>query len=310
MMEFGDMLCGGGGTTAGAKAAGAKVRYAINHWRLAIDVHQRNHPEIEHFLEDACLADYTRWCGLDGILASIACQGHSNAATNCGKGKKRGSLPKHDNDRATAHAITHALELTGVPFALIECVVELRRWKLYPEWCGMIGKLGYALHEHVVDAADYGAPATRRRLFITAVRGRTPLVLRIPKRQHVGIGAAFDASITDGWRPISMLSAKRRARIAVAQERRGRGLIAVRYTSTDIGRAPHETAPTMTTKHQCAWVIGDSYRPWLGHEYAVGLGFKRGYLLTGKVTTDAKLMGNAVSPLPMEVMIEEVMARG
>jgi hypothetical protein len=66
----------------------------------------------------------------------------------------------------------------------------------------------------------------------------------------------------------------------------------------------------MTTKHQCAWVIGDSYRPWKGHEYATALGFPPGYLLTGKVGADAKLMGNAVSPKAIRPLIEEVIARG
>lgn len=306
-MIVADMLCGGGGSTTGAKAAGAKVAFALNHWPLAIDVHRRNHPDVEHHTEDACLFDYTRWRGLDGLLASIACQGHSNAATNCPSGR-RGSLPKHDNDRATAHAVTHALELTRVPFAIIECVVELRRWTLYPEWCAMLAKLGYSLHEHVLDAADFGAPATRERLYLTAVRSSSPLVLAPAKVPRVGVGACFDAAV-GGWRPLSALPPRRRWRIEVAQKRRGRGLLAVRYTSTDIGRAPEETAPTVTTKHQCAWVRGDEYRPWRGHEYAAALGFPRGYLLTGKVTTDAKLMGNAVSPLVMRDLVEQIRRR-
>lgn len=312
MIDVADMLAGGGGTTTGAKMAGARVRFAINHNAEAVDVHRRNHPEVEHYCEDACLFDYGRWRGLDGILASIACQGFSPAATNCGGGP-RGSLPKHDKDRATAHAVTHALELTRVPFAIVECTVGLASWwELYRSWCEMLRALGYQLAEHVIDAADFGAPAARSRLYVTAVRGRSPLVLRLPPRQRVGVGACFDAALT-GWLPVSKLPPDARRRIARARKRH-RGLMAVRYTSTDIGRGLDEIAPTITTKNQCAWVRpgrrGDERRMWRSHEYAAALGFPPDYKLTGKVNTDCRLIGNAVSPLVMRAIVEEVIARG
>lgn len=47
-----DMFCGAGGTTNGVVEAGVEVKYAINHWDVAIQTHQHNHPQTEHLLNN------------------------------------------------------------------------------------------------------------------------------------------------------------------------------------------------------------------------------------------------------------------
>lgn len=314
MIVVADMLAGGGGTTTGAKMAGFRVRAAINHWDVAIDTHRRNHPEVEHHHEDVVLFDYNRWrrWSLDGLLASPACQGHSKAATRGGSGK-RGSAPKHDADRATAWAVATALEVLRTDFACVENVEEFRRWTGYPHWCAFLRDLGYSLHEHVLDAADFGVPCTRVRLFITAVRAASPLVLRLPTVDRVGIGTIFDVKSRSRWKPVARLPKRARARIARARERHD-GMMAVRYTSDDVGRSLDEVMGTMTTKHQCAWVRpgekGDERRMFNSREYLRALGFPEDTQLTGKVSVDCRLLGNAVSPVVMQAICEEIGRRG
>lgn len=40
-----DLFAGAGGSSEGARQAGATVVWAANHWPLAVEVHARNHPD-------------------------------------------------------------------------------------------------------------------------------------------------------------------------------------------------------------------------------------------------------------------------
>lgn len=54
----GDGFAGMGGVTAGFKQVpGWMVIFCINHWDVAIDTHQKNHPDCLHLLEDFKIAD-------------------------------------------------------------------------------------------------------------------------------------------------------------------------------------------------------------------------------------------------------------
>lgn len=52
-IECVDLFCGAGGTSTGllraADGLGLRVRLlAINHWQVAIDTHESNHPDVAH----------------------------------------------------------------------------------------------------------------------------------------------------------------------------------------------------------------------------------------------------------------------
>lgn len=48
-----DLFCGAGGSSTGAIAVpGVTVRMAANHWQLAVDTHNTNHPEADHSCAD------------------------------------------------------------------------------------------------------------------------------------------------------------------------------------------------------------------------------------------------------------------
>ena len=47
-MRVADMFAGAGGFSTGAAMAGAEVVWAANHWRLAVDTHEANHPSTKH----------------------------------------------------------------------------------------------------------------------------------------------------------------------------------------------------------------------------------------------------------------------
>src|SRR3989337_597109 len=47
-----DQFCGAGGSSIGATMAGAEVRLAMNHWKLAIETHNTNFPKVDHDCTD------------------------------------------------------------------------------------------------------------------------------------------------------------------------------------------------------------------------------------------------------------------
>jgi DNA (cytosine-5)-methyltransferase 1 len=82
-----DMFCGAGGSSTGAiQIPGVKVKVAANHWKLAIETHNTNHPETDHDCADISQVDPRRYPRTDVLWASPECTNHSQA-----KGIKRGT---------------------------------------------------------------------------------------------------------------------------------------------------------------------------------------------------------------------------
>lgn len=68
-----DLFCGAGGSSTGMAAAGVRVVMAANHWQLAVDVHQANHPKADHDCADISAVDPRRYPATDILWASPEC---------------------------------------------------------------------------------------------------------------------------------------------------------------------------------------------------------------------------------------------
>lgn len=201
--RFVDLFCGGGGSITGAidalKSAGMKYEgRGFNHWDLAIKTIQLNHPEIVPDFERACADvaeisaapwsvyddDPTR---LDLLWASPSCTHHSRAA---------GRTPKSDQLRSQPEHLLPFLRLMKCRRMFVENVPELLEWgpvldqditykgKRYKAgqadprkkgiffngWLREVKNSGYHVDMAILNAADYGAATSRKRLIIQAVR--------------------------------------------------------------------------------------------------------------------------------------------
>ncbi|MFM9816301.1 DNA cytosine methyltransferase, partial [Streptomyces scabiei] len=56
-----DYYCGAGGSSTGGVAVGVRVVMAVNHWDLAIETHNTNHPDTDHDKADINKADPSRY---------------------------------------------------------------------------------------------------------------------------------------------------------------------------------------------------------------------------------------------------------
>lgn len=191
----------------------------------------------------------------------------------------------------------------------MENVPEFRRWILHGAWCAALQALGYSVAEHIVDAADLGVPQSRKRLFIVLARSKAPLRLTLPKHDHVPFSRCIDESAT-GWAPVSTRGRGVRDRVARARRNFPTGSMISQYVTDHPGRSLSRPLATVTTKVQLAIVRAgqhdDEIRFLNALELRRAMGFPDDYALTGKLSTDTRLLGNAVCPPVATALIEEL----
>lgn len=207
-----DLFAGAGGASTGLMLAARRLGLAcdltaINHWRAAVDTHERNHPQARHLCERVEAVDprdIVPTGKLHLLVAGPECTHHSQAA---------GGRPKNDQSRASGWHILRWCELLQVGHLIIENVPEYRKWgplnakghpikaregETYQAFLGALRSMNYRIKERVINAADYGEAQTRSRLFIQAARGRRPILW--PEPSHSRAGAASLLRTTERWR--------------------------------------------------------------------------------------------------------------
>ncbi len=196
-----DLFAGAGGTSTGICEAVKELRrpldlVAINHWPTAIESHSANHPEAKHIcanVESLNPREVVAKGYLDILVASPECTHFSRAA---------GGRPKQDQKRSSAWQVLRWLELLNVDSVLVENVIEFRDWgalnsrgfpikskkgEIYQAWLSSIRSFGYTVEAKVLNAADFGAPTSRSRLFIAAKKGNGSI--RWPEPTHSRTGS-------------------------------------------------------------------------------------------------------------------------
>lgn len=296
-----DLFAGAGGFSTGAGMAGVQVVWAANHWQSAVEIHAANHPEAAHVCQDLHQADWQRVPAHDLLLASPCCQGHSKA-----RGKANGN-PQHDSSRSTAWAVVSAAEHHRPAFAVIENVPEFLQWSLYPAWRMAMEALGYCLSPHIVDAADHGVPQHRHRLFIVATRAKHPLLLNLPRREHVPASSFIDLN-AGNWSPIHKPNRAKATleRIANGRRQHGDTFLAPYFGSGSglTGRGIHRPIGTITTRDRWAIIHGDRMRMLAANECRAAMGFPDDYQLPAQHRLAVHMLGNAVCPPVARDVIE------
>ncbi len=298
-----DLFAGWGGFTEGAEQAGASVVWAANHWPMAVEAHAANHPGTHHECQDLRQADWSKLPPHDLLLASPACQGHSQAANGVRKASPDVHA-RHDALRATAWAVVDCVEVCRPRALIVENVRDFRRWQLFDLWCASLRRLGYELDIRVLRASALKTPQRRDRLFVFGTKGERVGPLRESKEPAFGPCIEWDAPAK--WRRVE--SPHVAERIRRSRERHGDRFI-TQHTRDHMGVPLCEPIRTITTKDQWAIVDGDRYRPLTIRETARAMGFRDSYRWPDKSTRkDAiKGLGNAVCPPVAKAAVSAVM---
>ncbi len=293
-----DLFAGLGGFTQAGQMCGITMRWAANHWPVAVQYHAANHPEVTHACQDLHQANWHQVPAHDLLLASPACQGHSRA-----RGKDQAH---HDVTRSTAWAVVSCAEVHRPKIAIVENVPEFLHWSLYPAWKMALAALGYAVSPHLVDCADLGVPQNRERVFIICTRSQHPLKLTLPRLPH----PPAEQLIEWGQHRWSLIDKKGRSAATLARVSRGRQAFGERFVmpyygngSGLTGRSLNRPIGTVTTIDRWAVVDGDRMRMLQPSEYRTAMTFPNTYRLPTTKRTAVHLLGNAVPPVAAAVII-------
>ncbi|HEY3514548.1 MAG TPA: DNA cytosine methyltransferase [Kribbella sp.] len=183
-----DLFCGAGGSSFGALAVpGIIVRMAVNHWRLAVNTHNLNHPGADHDCADLSQVNPRKYPRTNLAWMSPECTNHSGA-----KGKKRdtdsqpGLFDEKPLDeeaaqrsRATMWDVLRFTEHHEYDAVIVENVVEASKWSLYPAWRHGFDALEYCVHVIYMNSMHFQAfgrpaPQSRDRSYHAAHKKGTP----------------------------------------------------------------------------------------------------------------------------------------
>lgn len=78
-MKFIDLFCGAGGFSTGFLQAGFDVKYGIDNWEGCMETYEQNHPNAEFILSNIKDLDPRDFKGVDGIIYSPPCPDFSVA---------------------------------------------------------------------------------------------------------------------------------------------------------------------------------------------------------------------------------------
>lgn len=184
-----DLFAGGGGASTGIEAAGERVDVAINHSEVALAVHEANHPHVEHHRVDVFAADPKAIVArrkMRLLWLSPDCTDHSNA---------KGGRPRLKGTRSLAWVGVDWARAVRPPVIMLENVPEFEGWgpldssgkrdplhkgETFQQFVGALAILGYQVEWRVLAACDFGAPTSRRRLFMIARCDGQPIVWPAP----------------------------------------------------------------------------------------------------------------------------------
>lgn len=186
-----DNFAGGGGASSGIELAlGRSPDLAINHDPEAIAMHRANHPATRHLIESVWAVDPITACaGKPVALAwfSPDCKHHSKA---------KGGKPREQKIRGLAWVAVRWAAAVKPHVIALENVEEFRDWgpldratgspirsrkgQTFRAFVGKLERLGYVVEHRLLRACDFGAPTTRRRLFLIARCDGRPIVWPSP----------------------------------------------------------------------------------------------------------------------------------
>lgn len=301
-----DMFGGGAGWAEAARLAAPDeidIVLAANHNEHAVAAYRVNSPRTRVVQQDLEQADFSAWPRPDLLLGSPACQGHTKVSTGGkkGKGKPRGSAPKHDRDRATAWAMLTCAEVHLPRWVVIENVLEMQDWVFYERWLGGFRDLRYHVKELVLEAADHGVPQERERLFIFATLDPLPDLKLPPPRPWVPARSFIDLRQRSGWQPVRHAAPGVRQNCERGRENFPHGPFVTNNVTDHPGRCIDRPLGTVTTATGHWGVVrpsptGDEYRPLTIAELRTAMGFRRDHWLPRQAKAAVRLLGNAVPP--------------
>ena len=166
-----DLFCGCGGLSKGFEMAGFEVKIAIDMWEDAVKTFNHNHInsvavcEDIHNWTDMFLEELNKDGDVVGVIGGPPCQGYSTVGT------------RDVNDPRNHLYLEYCriVEKINPEFFVLENVkglTTLAKGAFRDDIIKRFGELGYNVQFQIVNAADYGVPQNRWRVFFVGIKDR------------------------------------------------------------------------------------------------------------------------------------------
>jgi len=161
-----DLFSGCGGLSLGFLNSGFDVKYAIDHWEVALKTLKYNHPETEVIkadLFDSNPKDLIQDENIDVIIGGPPCQGFSIA------GKR---IVDDDRNKLYKQYLLFVKELKPKVFLMenVPNLTSMGKGVILDSILSDFRDEGYSLNWSILKASDYGVPQDRRRFFLIGFR--------------------------------------------------------------------------------------------------------------------------------------------
>lgn len=315
MITFADLFCGGGFGGRGAVTAGAKPILAVDAWDVATTTYKSNFSTAEVLCSPIEALDpweIAKKHRPDVLLTSPECTSHSIA---------RGAKPGCEQSKETAIGIIPWIEAMEPRWLIVENVNRMKKWGRHDELVNSIESYGYTVNDLFLNAADFGVPQSRKRMFLVCDR-RSSVITRedlisLHKRETKPARSIIDW--TGKYKSRPLYSEKRaeatikRAERAIEAIGRNKDFIIVYYGSDYAGGWQSLDAPlrTVTTLDRFGLVTWKDDTPYLRMLQppellkAMGAGSKH-QLPHGSRRDKVKLCGNGVCSPVMEMIFKKI----
>jgi DNA (cytosine-5)-methyltransferase 1 len=251
----------------------------------------------------------------DHLASSIQLIRASRESKNhtCAKGER----PRDEQSRLSARYVLRFARQLKPRWIVLENVIQMRWWQGYHPLIEEIQDLGYHVRPQVLDAADFGVPQTRRRLFVICDREIVPEPLRVPATTWRTASEILDPPGTWDSRPLysenRAVPTMERADRATRVLGRGVPFLVVYYGSDGAGGwqsldRPLRTLTTLDRFGLVTWERGKAMLRMLQvPELKRAMGFDDRFRVEYGTRRDRiRLLGNGVCPPVMEAVVRSL----
>lgn len=160
------LFSGAGGMDVGFEQAGIKVLFANEIDKMAAKTFERNHPETKLVVDDInnIYSEIEAFKGADIVFGGPPCQGFSVI----------GKMDPEDLRSQLIWSFLKAVEIVQPKAFVMENVKALaaiNKWKdVREEFVAKAKELGYGCIPFIVNAAEYGTPQKRERVFFIGIK--------------------------------------------------------------------------------------------------------------------------------------------
>jgi DNA (cytosine-5)-methyltransferase 1 len=189
-----DLFCGAGGSSLGAKQAGATPVGGVDLWPIATDAYARNLPAARTYNTDLHRLDPRAVASevgrVDLLLASPECTHHSVA---------KGNKPRSEESKQLAYQVIRFARVFEPRWIVVENVIQMRSWPSFSDWLQQLHALGYHTMHPTLEAGNFGVPQTRRRMFVICDRKRTPQMPRFYRKKNATVETVLSRAQRGPW---------------------------------------------------------------------------------------------------------------